>query len=116
MAAIGVLIWLPAWAAIAVPRPPLGAAAARPLIAEEFQDARPGGVWVAADGQAAIARAGAPALVVYLRGDDYVARPLAWRDLAAAQARDGAVSLAFHDVAPPPPGSRRWRPRDQSQP
>jgi hypothetical protein len=39
--------------------------------------------------------------VVYLRGDDYVARTLAWRDLAAAQAPDGAVSLAFHDVAAP---------------
>jgi len=99
--AIGGLISLAAWARIAAPRPPLDAAAARGLIAEEFPNARLDGVWVAADGRAALARAGDQALVVYLRGDDYVARSLAWRDLAAAKVEAGAVSLAFHDVAAP---------------
>jgi hypothetical protein len=99
--AIGGLIWLAAWARIAAPRPPLDAAAARALIAEEFPNARLDGVWVAADGRAALARAGDLALVVYLRGDDYVARSLPWRELAAAPVHDGAVRLAFHDVAAP---------------
>jgi hypothetical protein len=99
--AIGGLIWLAAWARIAAPRPPLDAAAARALMAEEFPNARPDGVWVAADGRAALARAGDQALVVYLRGDDYVARSLAWRELAAAPVEGGAVRLAFHDIAAP---------------
>jgi hypothetical protein len=99
--AIAALVGLSAWAGIATPRPPLDAAAARRLIAEAFPDERVGGVWVAADGRAALARAGARALVVYQRGDDYVARSLAWGEALAAPIEGGAVRLVFHDIAAP---------------
>jgi hypothetical protein len=100
-AAIAGLVWLAAWARIAAPRPPLDAAAARALIAEEFPAARIEGVWIAADGRSALARAGDQALVVYLRGDDYVARAVAWAEAAATRPDGGAVQLSFHDIAAP---------------
>jgi hypothetical protein len=99
--AIGAIVALAAWARIAAPRPPLSPDQARALIAEEFPDAAIDGVWVAADGKAALARAGDQALVIYLRGDDYVARALAWREAAAAKVEDGVVRLGFHDIAAP---------------
>jgi len=99
--AIAALVGLAAWARIAAPRPPLDAASARALLAEEFPDAAIGAVWVAADGKGAIGRAGDQALVVYLRGDDYVARAMAWNEAAASPIEDGAVRLAFHDIAAP---------------
>ncbi len=99
--AIAGLVWLAAWARIAAPRAPLDADGARALIAEEFPDAPIEGLWIAADGGGAIAKSGERALVVFLRGDDYVARALAWGEAAAARVEDGAVRLAFHDIAAP---------------
>ena len=100
-AAIAGLVALAAWARIAAPRAPLDLASARALIAEEFPAARIEGVWVAADGRAALARAGGQALVVFLRGDDYVARAVAWSEASAARVEGGAVRLAFRDIAAP---------------
>jgi hypothetical protein len=95
------LAGLAAWARIATPRPPLTPEAARAIFAEEFPDERIGAVWIAADGRAAIARAGETALILWLRGDDYVARSAPWAGLAAAGVEAGAVSLKLHDVAAP---------------
>jgi hypothetical protein len=100
-AAIAGLVALAAWARIAAPRAPLDLARARALISEEFPTARIEGVWVAADGRAALARTGGRALVVFLRGDDYVARAMAWSEAAAARIEGGAVRLAFGDIAAP---------------
>ena len=99
--AIAGLVALAAWARIAAPRAPLTPRAARAVLADEFPDAAIDGVWVAADGKGALARAGDQALIVYLRGDDYVARGLAGSEVAAAPVRAAAVRLAFHDIAAP---------------
>jgi hypothetical protein len=99
--AIAGLVGLAGWARIAAPRAPLDERTARVLIAEEFPAAAIEGVWVAADGQGALARSHDQALVVYLRGDDYVARALPWAEAAAAQPQGGAVRLGFHDIAAP---------------
>lgn len=99
--AIAGLVALAAWARIAAPRAPLDARAARAVLDEEFPDAAIDGLWIAADGKGALARAGDQALIVYLRGDDYVARSLAWTEVARARVEAGAVRLAFHDIAAP---------------
>jgi hypothetical protein len=100
-AAIAGLVALAAWAKIAAPRAALDAQTAKAVLGEEFPDAAIDGVWIAADGKSALARAGDQALIVYLRGDDYVARSLAWNDVAQARVEAGAVRLAFHDIAAP---------------
>ncbi len=99
--AVAAMVGLAAWARIAAPRPPLDEAAARALIAEEFPGEPIDALHLAADGKAAVARSGARALIVYLRGDDYVARGLPWSDAVAARAQDGAVRLALRDIAAP---------------
>ena len=99
--AVAAMVGLAAWARIAAPRPPLDEAAARALIAEEFPDDPIDAVFLAADGKAAVARSGPRALIVYLRGDDYVARGLPWSDAVAARCENGAVRLALGDVAAP---------------
>lgn len=99
--AIAGLVALAAWARIAAPRAPLTAGAARAVLVEEFPDALIQGVWIAADGKSALAKSSDQALVVYLRGDDYVARSLPWSEVARAQAQAGVVRLAFHDIAAP---------------
>ena len=99
--AIAGLVALAAWARIAAPRAPLTPGVARAVLGEEFPDAAIDGVWIAADGRSALARAGDQALIVYLRGDDYVARGLAWSEVAGAKAEAGVVRLAFHDIAAP---------------
>lgn len=102
-AAILGLAGLAGWARIAAPRPALTPASARALLGEEFPDAAVGPVWIAADGKAAVARDGDEALLLWLRGDDYVARSAPWSALAAAQARAraGGVRLALGDPAAP---------------
>jgi hypothetical protein len=99
--AVAALVGLAAWARIAAPRPPLDEAAARALIADEFPGEPIDAVHLAADGKAAVARSGARALIVYLRGDDYVARTLPWSDAVAAEPKNGAVRLVLRDIAAP---------------
>lgn len=95
------LAGLAAWARIATPRPALTPEAAGAIFAEEFPDERIGQVWIAADGKGAVARAGESALILWLRGDDYVARSEPWAQLAAARIEAGTAKLALHDVAAP---------------
>jgi len=99
--AVAAMVGLAAWARIAAPRPALDEAAARALIGEEFPDDPIDALHLTADGKGAIARSGERALIVFLRGDDYVARSMPWADAVAAQGQGGAVRLAFRDIAAP---------------
>jgi hypothetical protein len=81
--------------------PPLDEAAARRLLADEFPGDRIEGLWLAADGKGAVARAGDRALVVARMGDGYVARKLAWRDAQAARVRDGRLRISFKEPGAP---------------
>ncbi|PLR26548.1 hypothetical protein SGCZBJ_09410 [Caulobacter zeae] len=109
--AVALLVGLSAWARIARPSPPLDEVAARALLAEEFPDHRAEAVWIAGDAAAVVARAGDLALVLWRKGDGYVARSAAWRDVVAASPADGRVRLAAVDGAPRLRlGERPWPP------
>ena len=98
--AIAVLVALAAWLGVARPTPPLGPDTARALLAQEFPDHPPNAVWIAADGAAAIAREDALALVLYRRGDGYVARDLPWATVAALKPAQGRLILRLTDARP----------------
>lgn len=98
--AVALLVGLSAWARIARPSPPLDEVAARALLAEEFPDYHAQALWIAGDGFAVVARAGDLALVLWRKGDGYVARSATWRDVVAAIPVEGRVRLAAVDGAP----------------
>jgi hypothetical protein len=100
VAAVVLLVALAAWLGVARATPPLDAEAARALLAQEFPDHRPGAVWIAADGAGVIARADALALVLYRRGDGYVARDLPWAAVAALKPTNGRLTLRLADARP----------------
>lgn len=98
--AVAALVALAAWARLARPTPPLDADTALRLLAEEFPDHRIDSVWLAGDGAGLIARSGGEALVVWRRGDGYVARSASWTDVVAASAVEGRIRLPGVDGAP----------------
>jgi len=98
--AVTLLVALAAWARIARPTPPLDAASARALLAQEFPDDPVDAVWIAADGAGLVARSGEMALVLWRKGDGYVARAAPWTQVLAARARDGRLRLNLGDAAP----------------
>ena len=111
--AIAVLVGLAAWARIARVTPLLDVAGARALLAEEFPDEPVDAVWIAADGTGVVARSGDQALVLWRKGDGYVARDLPWSQVLKAPVVDGRVRLKLGD------GSSRlsvsgdaWPPRE----
>ncbi len=109
--AVALLVGLAAWARIARSSPPLDEVAARALLAEEFPDHRAEALWIAGDGAAVVARAEDLALVLWRKGDGYVARSAPWRDVVEASATDGRVRLAAVDGAPwIRLGERAWPP------
>jgi len=97
--AIGLMVALAAWARISRPTPPLDAGAARALLAVEFPDDPVEALWIAADGAGLVARSGQRALVAWRKGDDYVARDLAWSAALAARANNGVLVLKTADGA-----------------
>jgi hypothetical protein len=110
-AAVILLVGLAAWAGVPRPAPPLDPAAARALLAQEFPDQVVEALWIAADRAGAVARSGDLALVLWRKGDGYVARAGPWADaLNAAVVRgrvrlrgvDGSPRLALDDGAWPP--------------
>ena len=110
--AVSLLIAIAAWARIPRPTPPLDAEGARALLAQEFPDDPVDALWIAADGAGLVARSGDRALVLWRKGDGYVARDLAWSAVLAAKTHngflvvktaDGAPRLALKDGAWPPP-------------
>lgn len=98
--AISALVGLAAWARIARPTPPLDTDGLNALLAEEFPDHRPSAVWISADGAGALARAGDQVLVLWRRGDSYVARETRWTAVAAATPQQGRLKLVLADAAP----------------
>ncbi len=100
VAFIVLLVALSAWLGVARPTPPLDAESAKALLSMEFPDHRPDAVWIAADGAGLIAREGALALVLYRRGDGYVARDLPWSTVAALKPTNGRLTLRLADARP----------------
>lgn len=98
--AISVLVALAGLAGIARPTPPLDAAGLAALLAQEFPDHHPTATWIAADGAGALARDGATVLVLWKRGDGFVARDMAWPGVAQAKPTGGRLVLKTGDAAP----------------
>nr|WP_232793082.1 hypothetical protein [Caulobacter hibisci] len=98
--AVGLLVGLSAWARLARPTPPLDVDGALALLAEEFPDHRVDSVWLAGDGAGLVARSASEALVLWRRGDGYVARSAPWADIVANGANEGRIRLPGIDGAP----------------
>lgn len=110
---IAALIALAAWAGIARPTPPLDPAALAALLAEEFPDHHPHATWITADGAGAVARDGDRALVLWRRGDGYVAREADWSAVAQARPSQGRLTLRLPDAAPVlAVADETWPPRE----
>ena len=114
LVAVMMLVALAGWAGVARPCPPLDAASAAAVLAEEFPDERPDHIWIAGDGQGAIARAGERALVLFRVGDVYVARTLEWAVAVAAPVVEGRIALNFGEIGAP--GVRLLAPKDGGWP
>ena len=113
--AIAALVGLAAWARIARQLPALDEACALRLLADEFPDRPIGQVWIAADSRSAVARSDDQALVLYLVGDGYVTRSVAWGELAGARAIGAFRELRLRDITAPRvrfawPESEAWPP------
>jgi hypothetical protein len=98
--AVALLVAFAAWLGVARSTPPLDAESAKALLDLEFPDHEPAAVWIAADGAAIIAREGATALVLYRRGDGYVARDLPWSSIAALKPTNGRLIVRLGDARP----------------
>ena len=98
--AVSLLVAIAAWARIARATPPLDAEGARALLAVEFPDDVIDALWIAADGAGLIARSGDQALVLWRKGDGYVARETAWTNAVAATVDKGRLKLKIADGAP----------------
>ncbi len=100
VAAVALLVGFAAWMGVARSTPPLDGDSAKALLDLEFPDHRPDAVWVSADGYGVIAREGDLALVLYRRGDGYVARDLPWSAIAALKPTQGRLTLRLSDGRP----------------
>jgi hypothetical protein len=100
-AAVAVLIAVAAWANVSKSAPPLDEERARKLLALEFPGREPERVWVAVDGQGALAKCGAMALVLCRVGDGFVARQIPWAQALAATFHGGRLTIDLRDVAAP---------------
>ncbi len=100
LVAVALLVAFTAWLGVARPTPPLDADAAKALLAVEFPDHRPDAIWIAADGAGMIARAGTLALVLWRRGDGYVARDLPWSAVADLKPAKGRLAVRVPDARP----------------
>lgn len=98
--AVALLVAFVRWLGVARPTPPLDVAAAKALLELEFPDHHPRATWIAADGAGLIARDGDLALILYKRGDGYVARDLPWMAVAALKPAGGRLSVRVSDARP----------------
>ncbi|CAN5237841.1 hypothetical protein BH10PSE3_BH10PSE3_34360 [soil metagenome] len=99
-AAVSLLVAIAAWARIPRPTPPLDVQGARALLTVEFPDDPIDALWIADDGAGLIARSGVQALVLWRKGDGYVARETSWTNLLAAKVDKGRLRLKLADGAP----------------
>ena len=100
-AAVALLVGLAALATRGRGAPGLDDVAARRRLAEEYPGARIDGLWLAADGQGALARSGDHALVLSPMGVGYAARRIPWDTAVRAPLKDGRLSLPLADFAAP---------------
>lgn len=96
-----ILIGLAWWARIPRKLGELDEARARALLVDEFPHSRIETLWLASDGQGAIAKAGDEGLIVTTLGDGYVARSAPWTAVAAATPKNGRLSIRLKDFAAP---------------
>jgi hypothetical protein len=98
--AVLLLVAFAAWMGVARATPPLNTESAQALLTQEFPDHQPDAVWIAADGAGVIAREGDLALVLWRRGDGYVARDHPWSAVAALKPSNGRLVLRLADARP----------------
>lgn len=98
--AVALLVAVAAWLGAARPTPPLDAETARSLLTVEFPDHQPTALWIAADGAGLIARANGEALVIWRRGDGYVAREAPWSTVATLRPSRGRLPVRVGDGRP----------------
>jgi hypothetical protein len=98
--AVSLLVALAAWARIPRATPPLDVEGARALLAVEFPDDQVEALWIATDGAGVVARSKDRALVLWRKGDGYVARDMPWAAALEAKAADGFLKLTTPDGAP----------------
>lgn len=111
--AVALLVAVAAWLGAARPTPPLDVEAARALLAVEFPDHKPTALWIAADGAGLIARENDQALVIWRRGDGYVAREAPWRDVSDLRPNHGRLSIRVGDGRPVfAVADDRWPPKE----
>lgn len=98
--AVGLLVAFAAWLGAPRPTPPLDTEGAEALLAIEFPDHAPSAVWISADGAGLIARVSSEALVIWRRGDGYVAREAPWSAVSAVRPSNGRLALRVGDGRP----------------
>lgn len=98
--AVSLLVAIAAWARIPRAIPALDSHGARALLTVEFPDDPIDALWIAADGAGLIARSGDRALVLWRKGDGYVARETAWANAFTATAENGRLKLRLADGVP----------------
>ncbi|WP_181242869.1 hypothetical protein [Caulobacter vibrioides] len=98
--AVALLVAFVRWLGVARATPPLDAQAAKALLDVEFPDHRPQAAWIAADGAGLIARDADLALILYRRGDGYVARDLPWSVVAGLKPAGGRLTVRVSDARP----------------
>ncbi len=111
--AVALLVAFAAWLGAERPTPPLDVEAGRALLAVEFPDHKPTALWIAADGAGLIARENDQALVIWRRGDGYVAREAPWRDVSDLRPSQGRLSMRVGDGRPVfAVADDRWPPKE----
>lgn len=111
--AVALLVAVAAWLGAARPTPPLDVEAAQSLLAVEFPDHAPAAIWIAADGAGLIARENDQALVIWRRGDGYVAREAAWSAVSNLRPSNGRLSMRVGDGRPVfAVADDRWPPKE----
>lgn len=113
-AAVALLVGLAAWARIAKPHGPLDEGKARALLEAEFPGRRLDAVWVASDGNGALAKSGGLALVICRLGDGYAGRQIPWAQALQASFRKGQLCVDLADVSAPKAflNLPSWPPKD----
>jgi hypothetical protein len=121
--AVAAMVGLAAWARIPRPAPALDDQSARHLLDLDYPGHHIDAVWIAADGQGAIARSGDHALILAQLGDSWVTRDMAWEAAIASPIQGGRIrlrtadpaapklSLAVSGVTPWPPQAGEWPPQ-----
>jgi hypothetical protein len=83
------------------PSGPITELRARGLFAEAFPHRTLDGVWLGADGRAALAKSGGLALIVCLVGETFLVRQIPWGQALSSSFRSGRLCIDLADDAAP---------------